>query len=173
VCGDPVVVLDVSPMGAKARVSGIAQRALAGEKVTILRAGKPAGTATVGADGAFAATVIGGPATEAEPVRYQATVGKSRSRAFRYDRRVRITKRTGVKVTGKLTLKKRPKTATLYRENVCTKQRVATTLKLSKSGTFSFTMRGPDAGSPYVLYRVSAKLGGAGKTFSTQIAVTS
>jgi len=33
-------------------------------------------------------------------------------------------------------------------------------------------MRGPDAGSRYVLYRVTATLAGSGKTYSTQVAVT-
>ena len=39
----------------------------------------------------------------------------------------------------------------------------------AKSGAFTLALRGPDAGSPYVLYRVSAKLGG--KTYSTEGAV--
>jgi len=32
-------------------------------------------------------------------------------------------------------------------------------------------MSGPDAGSAYVLYRVTAKLAGTGRTYSTQVAV--
>ena len=170
VCGDPVVLLDVSPVGKQARVSGVARLALAGQKVTIQRAGKPVGTATVGANGAFSAVVGGPKASETKPVTYMAWVGSDHSRAFRYDRHLRITRRTGLKITGKLDGK--PKTVTLIRVNVCTKASTTTKAKVAKDGTFSFTMRGPDAGSPYVLYRVTAKLGGTGRTYSTQVAVT-
>src|SRR5262249_47333389 len=68
--GAPVVLLDVSPVGRRARVSGIARVELAGRQVTILRAGKPVGTAPVGPDGAFS-TVVGGPGVGDEaPVMY-------------------------------------------------------------------------------------------------------
>ena len=170
-CGDPVVLLDVSPVGKQARVTGIARLELAGQTVTLQRAGKAVGTATVGADGAFSA-LVGGPATgETTPVTYMAWVGGKHSRAFRYDRYLRITKRSGLKISGKLALKRLPKQVTLTRVNVCSGQRSATAAKVAKNGTFTFTMRRPDAGSPYVLYRVSAKLAGIGKTYSTQVAV--
>ena len=172
-CGDPVVLLDVSPAGKKARLSGIARLALAGRQVRILRANHQVGTATVGTDGAFSAVVPGpGPGHgTGQPITYVAAIGANHSRAFRYDRRLRITKRSGLKITGKLDLKTRPKQVTVSRANVCTKKSTSTKAKVSKSGSFSFTMRGPDEGSPYVLYRVSAKLGGNGKTYSTQVAV--
>ncbi|WP_157592211.1 Ig-like domain-containing protein [Solirubrobacter soli] len=172
VCGDPVVLLDVSPVGKQARVSGIVRRAFAGREVTILRAGKAVGAATVTADGAFAATVDGPAAGDVKPVMYTAAVDGNRSRAFRYDRYVRITKRSGMKITGRLAINRKPKTATVLRVNVCTGRRTATTIKVSPSGAFTFTMRGPDAGSPYVLYRVTAKLAGNGKTYTTQVAAT-
>lgn len=171
-CGDPVVLLDVSPVGTQARVSGIARLELAGQTVTIQRAGKAVGTATVGPDGAFTALVGGPAAAETRPVTYMAWLGGKHSRAFRYDRYLRITKRSGLKISGKLALKRLPKTVTLTRVNVCSGARSATSAKISKTGAFAFTMRGPDAGSPYVLYRVTAKLAGTGKTYSTQVAVT-
>ncbi|MDA0180350.1 Ig-like domain-containing protein [Solirubrobacter phytolaccae] len=170
-CGDPVVLLDVSPVGNQARVTGIARLELAGQQVTLQRAGKAVGTATVGPDGAFTA-LVGGPArNEAKPVTYMAWVGGQHSRAFRYDRYLRITKRSGLKISGTLALKRLPKTVTLTRVNVCSGKRVGTTAKVAKNGRFTFTMRGPDAGSPYVLYRVQAKLAGTGRTYSTQVAV--
>ncbi len=171
-CGDPVVLLDVSPVGAQARVSGIARRELAGQTVTIQRAGKAVGTATVGPDGAFTALVAGPTTADAKPVTYMAWLGGKHSRAFRYDRYLRITKRAGPTISGRLALERVPKTVTLTRVNVCSGQRVGTTAKVAKNGSFTFTMRGPDAGSPYVLYRVQAKLAGTGRTYSTQVAVT-
>ncbi|HEY6890898.1 MAG TPA: Ig-like domain-containing protein, partial [Solirubrobacter sp.] len=172
VCGDPVVLLDVSPVGKQARLTGIARLEYAGQQVTIQRAGKAAGTATIGADGSFSA-LVGGPAAEdSPPVTYTAWLADGKhSRAFRYDRFLRITKRSGVKITGKLALKHLPKSVTLTRVNVCNGNRSSTSAKVTKTGTFAFTMRGPDAGSPYVLYRVSARLAGSGKTYSTQVAV--
>lgn len=170
-CGTPVTLLDVSPVGGRARVSGVAHRALAGKAVTILRAGKPVGTATVGADGAFSA-LVGGPAKgEATPVKYTVLSGRDTSRAFRYDRMVRIVKRSGLTVSGRLAAKLRVSRVTVYRENVCTGARAASTAKVSKKGAFSFTMKRPDTGSPYALYRVYAKVGG-GRSFSTEVAVT-
>jgi hypothetical protein len=171
VCGDHVVLLDVSPVGRKARLTGIARLEYAGRKVTIQRAGRAVATTTVKADGAFAVTV-GGPAKgEAKPVAYMASIGDHRSRAFRYDRYLRITKRSGARISGKLALTRLPKTVTLTRVNVCDGKRSSTTAKVGRNGTFAFTMRGPDTGSPYVLYRVSAKLYGEGRTYSTQVAV--
>ncbi|MET0479832.1 MAG: Ig-like domain-containing protein, partial [Mycetocola sp.] len=123
-CGDPVVLLDVSPVGPQARVSGIARRELAGQTVTIQRAGKAVGTATVGPDGAFTALVAGPTAADAKPVTYMAWLGGKHSRAFRYDRYLRITKRAGLTISGKLALKRVPKTVTLTRVNVCSGKRV-------------------------------------------------
>ncbi|HET6507051.1 MAG TPA: Ig-like domain-containing protein [Baekduia sp.] len=170
-CGTPVTLLDVSPVGTRARVSGVAHRALAGQAVTILRGTAPVGTATVGVDGAFSA-LVGGPAkADAAPVKYTVMLGADRSRAFRYDRLLRITGRSGLKVSGRLALKRPPSRVTISRENVCTGARALSTTKVSKNGTFSFTMRTPDSGSPYALYRVSAKVGG-GHSYSTEVAVT-
>ena len=73
---------------------------------------------------------------------------------------------------GKLALERKPKSVTLLRVNVCTGKSTSTTAKVAANGTFKFTMRGPDAGSPYVLYRVRAKLAGTGRTYTTQVAVT-
>lgn len=171
-CGAPVVLLDVSPVGKRTRVTGIARLAFAGKPVTILRAGKPVGTATIGADGAYSAVVDGPAAGEQRPVMYQTTVEGQRSRAFRYDRYLRITKRAGRTISGKLALERLPKTVSLQRVNVCTGKATTTRAKVGPRGTFSFVMRGPDAGSAYVLYRVTAKLAGTGRTYSTQVAVT-
>jgi hypothetical protein len=54
----------------------------------------------------------------------------------------------------------------------CTKKRTATRAKVSKTGTFTFTMRPRDAGTPYALYRVQAKIGRTSRSYSTQVAVT-
>ena len=55
---------------------------------------------------------------------------------------------------------------------MCTKQRTATRAKVSKTGTFTFTMRPRDAATPYALYRVQAKIGRTSRSYSTQVAVT-
>jgi hypothetical protein len=171
VCGPALALLDVSPVGARARVSGVAQPALAGKTVTILRGGKAVGTATIGADGAFAATVAGPAAGDPRGVKYVVTAGTDRSRALRYQRRLRITRRSGLRVAGRLDVERPPTRVTIYRKNACGKQRAAGRVKVSRSGRFSFAMRRPDAGNPYALYRVSARLP-KGQTYSTQVAVT-
>ena len=136
-CGDPVVLLDVAPSGARARVTGIARPVSAGQTVTILRGSQAVGTATVGADGTFAATVAGRPRGATGVLTYSVTLGTSRSQAFRYDRRLKIVRRSGLKITGNLAVKKPPKSVTVYRIDPCTKRRTATQAKVSKTGTFT------------------------------------
>ena len=89
-----------------------------------------------------------------------------------YDRRLKGVRRRGRQVTGTLAVTTPPKFVTVYRIDVCTKQRTATRAKVSKTGTFTFTMRPRDAATPYALYRVQAKIGRTSRSYSTQVAVT-
>ena len=132
VCGDPVVLLDVSPVGKRARLTGIARKEFAGQLVTIQRAGKR-GRHRDGRRRRCLLGLVDGPASgEAPPVAYMAWIGRNHSRAFRYDRYLRITKRSGLKITGKLALKRLPKTVTLLRVNACTGKSTSTTAKVDQ-----------------------------------------
>lgn len=169
-CGQDIVLVDVIGGGSKVKVGGVTLLKYKGQTVTIRAGGKKVGTAKVSAKGGFATTVALPKKSLRKTIKYQATVGKKKSRALRLERKLLITKRSGLTVSGRITAPKsvRPKTVTFYQQLTCVKRKVFATAKVSKSGTFKVKLAGPVAPEPYGLFRVSAKLK-RGKTYTLPI----
>jgi len=171
--GRQLTILELGVAGSKVHLLGLARTALAGSKVTIVANGKKAGTAKVAADGGFSATL---PKPKGNGrVRYTASVGKRSSLAFSLQRRFSIVSRRVkgktvvviARVTGRSAVGKK---VTLSRQVSCKAGRSVTTAKVARSGRFTFALPLPPAGSPVVIYRATAPLGG-GTTYTLPIAV--
>ena len=158
-CGQPIVLLSVEPVGRRVRLSGLAAPAYAGKTVTIVTSGRPVGTAIVARDGSFSVVVRSSTGARA---RYRATLPDGGSTpAHKLSRSLAITKRSGTTVHGRILTRKslRPMRVSFYRQNTCTSQRVFATAKVSKSGAFKIKLAGPVAPEPIALYRVKARIG--------------
>jgi hypothetical protein len=171
-CGQDITVLDIVGALKSVRVAGVALGKYAGQTVTIYAGSEEVGTAKVAPDGSFAATVRPPSKAQRSTVRYQAAIGTVRSPALKLERKLRITGRQGLKVTGRIDVPRRllPKRITFYRKLTCTQQKVFTTVKVRRNGTFTVTLARPVAPEAYALFRVSAKLG-KGRTYTLPIAV--
>jgi hypothetical protein len=106
-------------------------------------------------------------ATVAASASYTAGLGSLRSRALRYAPQMQVT-HAG---KGRLKVKRMPRTIKVVRTDACATRSTNANVKVAKSGRFTLTLGRPDAGSPYALYRLTARAGG--KTYTTQVAVTS
>lgn len=173
-CGAPLVLLDVAPTarGSKARVSGIARAALAGQRVTILRNGRAVGRAVVRTDGTWSATVAGPQNARSRPS-YAATTDEVRTASLRFHRWMAITARRGLTATGRIdaSSRTRPATVLVDRIDVCTGRRTSTRVRVARNGTFQVRLARPTANEPYALFRVSATLTSSLQTYTTMLAV--
>lgn len=96
--GSDLAILDVRMAGARARIAGQAKRVLAGRTVELFvvqqrrpSQRKPAGSATIGPDGSFAASVKPPPRAKRATAAYVARVGTTVSRAVELQRRMVLT----------------------------------------------------------------------------------
>ncbi len=172
-CGAELVLLDVaSTKGRKARVSGVARPALAGQRVTILRNGRSVGTTRIRANGSWSATVSGPDSARSRPW-YAATTSRTRTGSLRYFRRMSIESRRGLRATGRITTsaRLRPQTVRIDRIDVCSGRRTSTTARVSRTGAFTVRLARPAANEPYALFRVSATLANRSQTYTTLLAV--
>ncbi|MDO9354799.1 MAG: Calx-beta domain-containing protein [Solirubrobacteraceae bacterium] len=172
-CGRSVTLLDVSTAGNRVRIGGLALLRYAGQTVRIRAGSKVVGETTVGADGAFSATVPAPSAAARSTVRYSAGVAKVNSQALKLERRLVITKRIGLTVRGRLVgfrAAQLPRKVTFYRQLTCTKTKVFASAKVAADGRFQVKLARPAQGELYALFRVTAKAG-ALKTFTLPIAV--
>ncbi len=173
-CGAELVLLDVAATahGRRARVSGIARPALAGQTVTILRNGRSVGTTRVQANGSWSATVRGPGSARSRPW-YAATTSRTRTGALRLFRRMTIEQRSGLRATGRITMPAglRPRTVRIDRVDVCSGQRTSTTARVSRAGAFTVRLAPPATNEPYALFRVSAVLADRSQTYTTMLAV--
>jgi hypothetical protein len=171
--GRELTILDFRTTGRRVAVRGLALSKRAGQQVTLRADGKALGTATVAADGSFAATITL-PRSGDRP-RLSAEVGGSVSQAFAIQRRFTIVarKRAGhrVRVTARIEGAKRGTTVTLRRQIGCGKSARYGTARVGKGGKFTIALPLPTAADGVALYRAIAPIPG-GRTYTLPIAVT-
>ena len=175
-----VRVVDVSLGRRAVTVAGETAPANVGQAVTVLLAGRRAGTATVARDGTFRARLPLPPrrVRTSNAARYQAVLGALRSPAVKLARRMRITSITSragrVRISGVVTgpLTRSPRTVTLRRYADCTGRafRVARRgIRVSREGRFTVTVTAP-AGAAVAYYRAVTRVprtAGSGRTSTT------
>lgn len=163
--GRTVELLDAHTEGRHVALSGIAVLRLAGQRITITRAGKPVGSATVAADGTFA-TTVGLPSATQRTTRLQATIGGAVSRALKPSRRLVIappvTVGGKVRVTGRLLAHDaggRP--LAVRRQDGCAPADVhlVATVRTDRTGRFSVLLDPPDAHNAVTVYRLKTSTG--------------
>lgn len=169
--GGKVTLTDVTLSGSRVRITGVAQKALAGRQALIRFAATGRRTSTVarvkvGVDGTFATTVAA-PAkrlrTAKGKARYSATVSGSSSRALRVARRMvfTTTRVSGgtIRVSGRVATPraKSGTTVTVTRRLTCSKYRTVVRTKVNAKGRFSARFKAPADGSAGV-YRASTKV---------------
>ncbi|HEX8121851.1 MAG TPA: CSLREA domain-containing protein [Solirubrobacteraceae bacterium] len=170
-CGrTQLALIDVVRAGGKVRITGQAALALAGRQVQLLvsdrrnrkRKAAPAGTATIGPDGTFAATVKR-PGRRLRSPQYLARAGGTRSVPLELDRRMYVD---GLSVAGgRITLRghvtrplpRRGSTVAIFVQRDCTTRTRVAKAKLDRRGRFSAEFPAP-AGVPEILVRAQTKV---------------
>jgi hypothetical protein len=169
-CSDRRVVLeDVFVDGGRVRLLGVAARELAGSRVQLVFAatGKTVATATLGADGRFAASAPLPPRKlrSSDKARYVAKVGRESSLTLKLVRRMLVTKVTSaadrVTIAGKvvppLATGRKDRAITVQRVVACKSVETVATVQPKRSGAFSITVR-PPAGQSAAVYRLMTKV---------------
>jgi hypothetical protein len=161
-----VQVLDVRHEGARVVVSGIARAGLAGDEVSVAAVLPGRGvlggsvTTTVGADGAFEASLPLPARRHRAQVVYEASAEGKRS-ALALRRRVVVTSRIdspeGVVVTGRVRGVHRPRTVRVLRRVGCAASTAFARVRTSRSGAFTVTLPRAAAPAHLVTYRFSAR----------------
>ncbi|WP_210492612.1 hypothetical protein [Patulibacter sp. SYSU D01012] len=157
---NPLTLIDVVPSGAKALVTGVAQRSLVGKTATIYLRGKKYGTTKIRSNGTFSVRVAKPPVgiRYTNAARYYAKAGKSKTRALKYSRRMVVTRIAAAK--GRVTFsgrvvgprfKDRP-TILIRRRETCKRYKTVARVKPSANGTFSVRMKAP-SGENAAVYR--------------------
>jgi hypothetical protein len=164
-------ILDVRRSTSGVRVTGVAESALVGKRVSIriARRGastRQAGTATVRKDGTFSATVPA-PAKRylatSFALRYSATSGSASSRSVRLTRRTNITSSSltsgKIKIAGRVSAPY-PRRGTAVRVRIqtgCTSYRTVATVDTTRTGRFTAIFDPPADGSA-AFYRVETRV---------------
>lgn len=158
-----LVLEDVIERGGRVRLIGVADRALAGRRVSIrfLATGRTAATATIRSDGSFSATAPL-PARDLRATnraRYQAVIGREKSLDLKLRRRMTVDAVAvgGGKVTisGRVTrpLTSTPSVITVSRRVSCRRNEVVARITPRRDGTFRVTMKAPE-GQAAAVYRL-------------------
>ncbi len=164
--GAKLTLTDVVARGGRVLISGEAQPALAGHKVTILFEGhKRVATTRVAASGTFAATAPLPPAPlrMSNEARYEARIGSLRSAALKLSRRLIIdtpvARQREINLSGKvlLPLTKPPAPITVTESSSCAGGKTVGTIHPSRSGRYSVTIAAP-AGADAVIVRLSTRV---------------
>jgi hypothetical protein len=155
------------------RVAGIALERLAGRTVELSAGDRTLGTATVAADGTFAATLPAPPAGRRARIRYVAAVGAARSAGFRLERRLVITRRTrvsrGVRMSGRIATRgRRRPLLRISRQLTCGTREPFARVRPRRDGRFTVTL--PAHAGAVTIYRAAATVG-RNRTFTLPIAV--
>lgn len=169
-----LTLLNVRRVGRRVRVTGLAERTLAGAPVNIVEGGVTVARAAIGPDGAFKVGVSL-PATRGGRVlRYQAQLGALRSRNLRLRRRM-ITTAAGLQggrivFSGRVVNVGRLRRSTLIsmyaRPRGCGTRYVRIgRARLRRDGRF-VVKAAPLSGVEVAVYRVTARLPGRGRSFT-------
>lgn len=170
-----LTLLNVRRVGAtRVRLTGLAERSLAGAPVTIVEGGLAVARTVIAANGSFKVRV-GLPARRGGRVlRYQARIGALRSRNLRLRRRM-ITTSAGLRggrivIRGRVAdaraARRRPVVTLFARERGCGKsyRRIARA-RTRLDGRFAVSAR-PLQGVDVAVYRVRARLPGKGRSYT-------
>ena len=169
-----ILVTDVVRAGRRARVTGVAQPALAGQPVAIVRAGRRVASAVVAHNGSFSADAPLPPRNRRATARFAAVIGSGRSAAVRLVRQTVITKSTArggrVSVTGRYSgplRPSRPRIELRARTTGCARDVRVGSGRVRANGRFSLSGRlvpGVDA----AVYRVRV-LSAGGRSVSVSL----
>jgi hypothetical protein len=171
--GRAVTLLDMTLVGRRVRIGGLALERFAGRTAEIRAGGRTVATATVAPDGSFETTVPAPPQQRRGRIRYQAVIGDERSAALRLERRLVVTRRTpvagGLRISGRVnTDRKRPRPLIIRRQRTCSRFETVARVRVRRNGRFSVRLKAlPDA---ITIYRVRTQLG-RGRTYTLPIAV--
>lgn len=169
--GGKVTLTDVTLSGSRVRITGVAQKALAGKSALIRFATTGRRTSTVarvkvGADGTFSTSVRAPSKSQRSAkgkARYSAAVGSSSSSALRVTRRMAFTSTRisggTVRVSGRVAAPRaRSGTrVTVTRRVTCSRYQTVVRTKVDRKGRFSASFKAPADGSAG-LYRASTKV---------------
>jgi hypothetical protein len=160
-----IALVNVVQKGSHVLITGAARLVLAGKRVSIrfLATGKTVATATIGADGDFSASAPLPPAKlrGSNRARYEAVVGSLHSLNLKLERRMYMVSATSsgahVALSGYVTGSFKAGTAVKILLRVtCSKEEVATKVKLTRSGRFTATVPAPTgAASQIAVYRAT------------------
>jgi len=150
-----LVLEDVIERDGRVRLFGVADRKLAGKRVSMrfLATGATAATATIQPDGSFRATapLPARHLRSSNRARYQAVVGKEKSLDLKLRRRMVITgvavKRGKVTISGRVVrpLTRTVSTITVSRRVSCKRNEVVARVRPRRDGTFRVTVDAPEA----------------------------
>jgi hypothetical protein len=157
------VLTDVTPVGRRVRLGGVARIGYAGQTVEIRAGERVAARATVRSDGTFRTHAPRPRGPNAPGTRYRAIVAGHSSPALRLIRALVLTtqRRVGdrVRVTGRLRdargVRRR---LTIERHTGCTTAQIAriATVQTRRDGTFTVTLDPPTQPDTLAAYRVRA-----------------
>jgi len=171
--GREITILDLRVSGKRVTLRGLALTRHAGQTVTITVGAKRLGTATVGTDGAFSATVKL-PAGKGR-VRFAASVDGKTSARFSLERRFVILRRrlvgSRVVIDARVIGARRGSRATIRRSTSCTKRTTIATVRVGAGGRITMTLPLPSAAEGVAIFTATSRVGG-GRTFTLPIAVT-
>jgi hypothetical protein len=162
-----LVLTDVQERGGRVRLLGVADRSLAGKRVSIrfTHSGEVVAHATVRPDGSFSASaqLPAKGLRNTNEARYQAAIGGERSLALKLTRRMVLSAARSSR--GKVTLSGRvvaplgrpAATIVVTRRLSCKRSEVVTRIKPSRSGRFKVTVDAPE-GELAAVYRLSTRV---------------
>ena len=156
------------------RLTGLAERTLAGVPVSIVEGGLVVARTIIASDGSFKVRAALPALRGGRVLRYQARIGALTSRNLRLKRRMVTTsarlRRGRVVIRGRVVnagkLRRRPVVELFARERGCGKvYRRVGRARLRRDGRFAVSAR-PLAGVDVAVYRVSARLPGRGRSYT-------
>jgi hypothetical protein len=172
-----IVLINVTRVGRRVLVSGVADRSFQGRTTEIFADGRKAGDAAVAADGSFVAHLPAPSARKARTIRYQARLDQRRSRSLKLSRHMSVTiarvSGPAVVFAGRVTgsRRQRPVVELLGRTGGCNSHRfvVVGRARLRPDGSFRVTAK-PFPALAIAIYRARTAIPG-GRTFTLPQAV--
>jgi hypothetical protein len=175
-CPGELTLVNVRRIGKRVRVSGLAERTLAGAPVSIVEGGLVVARAVIASDGTFKVRVALPALRGGRVLRYQARLGVLKSGNLRLKRRMVTTSAAlrggrivirGRVVNARKAVRRRPVVMLLARDRGCgkTAYRRVGRARLRRDGRFEVSAA-PLAGVDVAVYRASTRLRGLGRSYS-------
>ncbi len=170
-----LTLVNVRRIGQRVRLTGLAERTLAGAPVSIVEGGLVVARTVIAADGSFKVRAALPAQRGGRVLRYQARIGVLTSRNLRLKRRMVTTSAAlrggrivirGRVVNAARAVRRRPAVELFARERGCNKAyRRIGRARIRRDGRFSVSAR-PLAGVDIAVYRASVRLRGIGRSYS-------